>query len=89
MENLTKNIATDEADFQKQKQEVQEVAEVGELAGTIAAKLPVSPQTVIEGIMIWRRDANKIIPAVAVGVAAVIGGVIAYRMYGNGKLKLE
>lgn len=53
--DMTKNIATAEADFNEQKAALQQEAEMGEKAAAFAAKMPVDPETVIEGFMMWRR----------------------------------
>lgn len=45
-----KNVATDEAQFNSQKSQIQNEVQLGETAASIAAKAPVSPETVIEGI---------------------------------------
>ena len=53
--DMKKNIATAEGDFNAQKEKMQDEAEMGEKAATIAAKLPIDPETAIEGFMLWRQ----------------------------------
>jgi hypothetical protein len=55
MDGLKANIASAQHEFDDQKGELQDQAQLGETAATIAAKAPVSPQTVIEGVMFWRK----------------------------------
>lgn len=58
MDMLNKNLnsmATEEKDINDQKAKLQGEAQMGEEAAEIAAKLPVSPETVIEGIMFARK----------------------------------
>lgn len=50
MDSLLKNVATTESQFNEQKSQIQEEVEIGETAAAIAAKVPLSPETIIEGI---------------------------------------
>jgi len=79
-------VATTEGDFNEQKEKLQEEAQMGETAAHIAAKAPVSPETVIEGIMMWRRIRDSIkdyaVPALAV-TFSVIAAVAAYEVYAH------
>lgn len=49
-----KNVASDEAQFNAQKEQMQDEAQMGETAAKIAAKAPVSPETVIKTIEVGR-----------------------------------
>jgi hypothetical protein len=53
--DLKKNVASAEGEFNAQKQQMQDEAEMGETAAAVAAKLPISPETAIEGFMLWRQ----------------------------------
>lgn len=55
MDNLKQNIVSSEAEFNSQKSEIQDEVQMGQTAATIAAKAPVSPETVIEGIKMGRE----------------------------------
>ncbi|KAG8867423.1 hypothetical protein FRB97_003353, partial [Tulasnella sp. 331] len=55
MDTLTKNVASDISELTQQKEQMQQEAQIGGGSAEIEAKLPVSPETVIEGVMIWRR----------------------------------
>jgi hypothetical protein len=55
MDGLKKNIASAQDDLMDQKNDIQDAAELGETAATIAAKLPVDPQTVIETVVTARK----------------------------------
>ena len=55
MDQLKSNIANAQDEFNDQKSTLRDQAELGETAATIAAKAPVSPETVIEGVMFWRK----------------------------------
>lgn len=50
-----KNVASDEAQFNAQKEQMQDEVQLGETAAKIAAKAPVSPETVIETIKVGRE----------------------------------
>ncbi|KAF8303392.1 hypothetical protein DL93DRAFT_2090272 [Clavulina sp. PMI_390] len=65
MDSFMKNVAQDEADFNAQKSQLQDEVEMGETAAKIAAKAPVSPETVIEGIK-TAREINEIVKDYAV-----------------------
>lgn len=58
MDNLTKNMAGNVDELNQQKEKMQREAQMGEEASEIAAKLPVSPETVIEGVMMWRKTST-------------------------------
>jgi hypothetical protein len=55
MDALKSNIAHAQDELDEQKTQLQEQAELSETAAHIAAKAPVDPQTVIEGVMLWRQ----------------------------------
>ena len=55
MDSFMKNVANDEAQFNAQKEQLQEEVQMGETAAKIAAKAPVSPETVIETIKVGRE----------------------------------
>jgi hypothetical protein len=55
MDGLMKNVASGQAEFNAQKETLQQEAELGETAAKIAAKAPVSPETVIETIVTARK----------------------------------
>jgi hypothetical protein len=55
MDDMMKNIDSARDDFMDQKETLQQEAELGETAAKIAAKAPVSPETVIETVMTARK----------------------------------
>lgn len=61
MDALQKNMASAESEYTAQKSTFQEEAEMGEMAASVAAKAPVSPETVIEGVRAY-RSASKCSP---------------------------
>lgn len=60
MDQLKSNIANAQDEFNDQKSTLQDQAELGETAASIAAKAPVSPETVIEGVMFWRKASEQL-----------------------------
>ncbi|KAG8868279.1 hypothetical protein FRB97_002561 [Tulasnella sp. 331] len=73
-------MAGDISELNQQKEQMQQEAQIGEDAAEIAAKLPVSPETVIEGVMIWRRTAETI-TANIVPILCALAVVIAFLAY--------
>lgn len=50
MDGFMKNVATDANQFEAQKSQLQEEAQMGETAASIAAKVPLSPETIVKGV---------------------------------------
>lgn len=55
MDQFKQNIASAQDEFMDQKETLQQEAELGETAAQIAAKAPVSPETVIQTVMTARK----------------------------------
>jgi hypothetical protein len=55
MGDFLENAASDEAQFNRQKNQLQEEAQLGDTAAEIASKAPVSPETIIKGIEMERK----------------------------------
>ncbi|KAG8846552.1 hypothetical protein FRB96_001956 [Tulasnella sp. 330] len=82
MDALTKNVAGDISGLNQQKGQMQQEAQIGGGVAEIAAKLPVGPETFIEGVMMWRRTAEtitaNIVPIVCSLAVAI--ALLAYEM---------
>ena len=50
MSDFLNNIAHSEEEFNAQKSQIQNEVELGEEAASIAAKLPLSPETIIKSV---------------------------------------
>jgi hypothetical protein len=55
MDQFKQNVASAQDEFMDQKETLQQEAELGETAAQIAAKAPVSPETVIQTVMTARK----------------------------------
>lgn len=69
-----KNVASGEAEFEAQKSEMQEEAQMGETAASISAKVPLSPETVIKGVQegMWLSESDHRIAVFQLALTSAI-----------------